>query len=83
MDNRYRMKTVVMSDGERLPMLLLRADGMPLFDPTVYVLTQVRGRSQSSATIERHLRAIMQLLVFAEAERIDLDERVRTGAFSP
>ncbi len=79
MDNPYRMKTVVMSDGERLPMLLLRADGMPLFDPTVYVLTQVRGRSQSSATIERHLRAIMQLLVFAEAERIDLDERVRTG----
>jgi integrase len=79
MDNPYRMKTVVMDGGERLPMLLRRADGMPLFDPAVYALTQVRGRSQSSATIERHIRAVMQLLAFAEAEGIDLDERIWTG----
>lgn len=68
-----------MRDGERLPMLLRRSDGMPLFDPNVYALTQVRGRAQSSATIERHLRGIMHLLVLVEAKGIDLDERVRTG----
>lgn len=75
----YRIRTVVMNNGERLPMLLGRADGVPLFGPTVYALTQVRGRSRSAAAIECHLRAIMHLLVFSEAESIKLDERIVSG----
>lgn len=38
----YRVKTVVLSSGERLPVLLDR-DGMPMFDPVVFALTEVRG----------------------------------------
>ena len=79
MDNPYRIKMAVLVDGERLPIVLRRVDGMPLFDPTVYALSQVRGRSLSAATVERHLRGIMHLQVFAEAEGIDIDERVKSG----
>ncbi len=80
MENPYRTKMVVAADGERLPVLIHRANGMPLFDPSVYISTQVRGRSQAAATIERHLRAIMHLLVFAEVEGIDLDQRIWMGS---
>ena len=84
MDNPYRTKAIVAASGERLPFLLRRVDGMPLFDPMVYVLSQVRGRSHATATIEWHLRAIMHLLVFAEVEGIDLDQRIQTGRlFAP
>ncbi len=79
MDNPYRLRTVVLVGGERLPMLLRRSDGVPLFDPTAYVLSQVRGRSQSAATIERHLRGIMHLQVFTEAEGINIDDRINSG----
>ena len=83
-DNPYRTKAIVAASGERLPFLLRRVDGMPLFDPMVYVLSQVRGRSHATATIEWHLRAIMHLLVFAEVEGIDLDQRIQTGRlFAP
>ena len=83
-ENPYRVKTVIAASGERLPMLLRRVDGLPLFDPTVYALTQIRGRSLAAASIERHLRAITHLELFAEIEGIDLEDRVRTGRlFSP
>jgi hypothetical protein len=47
-----------LESGERLPILVSRS-GLPLFDPTLYVLAELRARNRSGATIEQALRAIM------------------------
>lgn len=75
----YRVKVVVLAEGERLPLLIRRDDGLPLHDPTMFILTQVRGRARAANTIERYLRAIAHLLIFADQQGIDLDQRMRTG----
>ncbi len=36
--NPYAVKTIVLSSGERLPVLIALATGDPLFEPSVYVV---------------------------------------------
>lgn len=74
----YRVKTVVLASGERLPILLDRG-GMPMFDPTVYVLTEVRGKNLASNTLGIVLRSVMALHLFLDARGIDLDARLASG----
>jgi hypothetical protein len=38
-----------------MPLLIERATGVPLFDPTVYALTEVRARNRAVNTIQQHL----------------------------
>ncbi len=54
--NPYVVKVVKFSSGERFPVLLDTRVGVPLFDPTVYVLTKLRGRNRAANTIELTLR---------------------------
>ena len=65
--------------GERLPLLLDRDSGVPLFDPTVYVLTEVRARNRAANTIQQQLVGIECLLLYCRAAVIDLPERIRSG----
>lgn len=69
----------MMVSGERLPVLLNKTEGIPLFDPTVYVLTELRQKNRASNTIERALREIEVLLDFLDASDIHLDKRLQTG----
>lgn len=46
---KYRVKTIVTSSGERLP-ILLGYDGLPIFEPTVFSLTEIRSRNRASNT---------------------------------
>ena len=71
MSGRYRVTTIVMSSGERLPMLL-GADGLPIFEPMVFSLSEVRARNRASNTIESYLRSVMVLLLFLGMRKIDL-----------
>ena len=75
----WRVHTIVTPAGERLPLLLDRATGVPLFDPTVYVLTEVRARNRAANTIQQHLVAIECLLLFCRADGIEINERIRSG----
>ena len=50
--------------------------GCPLFRPTLFALTQVRGRNLPTNTISNVLRAIVVLEHFLAARRIDLDNRL-------
>ncbi len=54
----YAVRMIRLESGERLPILVSRS-GLPLFDPTLYVLAELRARNRSGATIEQALRAIM------------------------
>lgn len=69
---------IVTSSGERLPMLLSR-DGLPMFDPTVFSLSEVRSRNRASNTIDSYLRSIMVFLLFLDLRNINLEERLKVG----
>lgn len=75
---RYRVKTVMLSGGERLPMLVDSA-GQPLFEPTVFVLTELRARNRASNTIGNALQALMVFHLFLDLRSIDLDSRLAAG----
>ena len=47
--HRYRIETVLMTSGERLPMLI-RPDGQPHFEATVFSLQELRARNLASNT---------------------------------
>ncbi len=79
MTNPYVVRTLVLASGERLPVLVDTRLGEPVFSPTIYSLTQLRGRNLAANTIEQGLRHIMVLLLFLEQQKIDLDARFRDG----
>lgn len=79
MTNPYSVKTLILGSGERFPVLLSSATGQPLFEPTIYSLVELRATNKATNTIEHALRAVMVLLLFLDAKRIDLDERIHGG----
>lgn len=74
----YRVKTIVTSSGERLPILLGR-DGLPIFEATVFSLSEIRSRNRASNTIDSYLRSIMVFLLFLDLRNINLEERLNVG----
>lgn len=74
----YRVKTIVMSSGERLP-VLLGQDGLPMFEPTIFSLSEVRSRNRASNTIDSYLRSVMVFLLFLDLRKIDLEDRLDEG----
>jgi integrase len=79
LDSRYAVRTVVLQSGERLPILLNSDTGSPLFEPTVYSLTELRARNRAAATIEQALRAVLVLYRFTHSHGIDLSARLAEG----
>ncbi|WP_047257901.1 site-specific integrase [Chromobacterium subtsugae] len=79
MANPYRVRTLKLASGEHLPVLMDTRLGMPLFTPTIYSLTQLRGRDLATNTIAQGLRHIMVLLLFLEQREIDIESRFREG----
>lgn len=77
--NPYAVKTIVLSSGERLPVLMALATGAALFEPSVYVLSEIRATNRASNTIDQVLRAIMVLQLFLDSSQIDIEQRIREG----
>ena len=75
----YVVRTVVFPSGERFLVLLDHGSGTPLFDPTLFAVTALRGRNRATATIEQALRAVSVLHVFLDASGIDLPARLQEG----
>lgn len=74
------VRTLITPSGERLPILLDRSTGMPVFYPNLYVLTELRQTNRASATMERALREIAVLYDYLYDTGIDLDDRLREGS---
>ncbi|MCA8277333.1 site-specific integrase [Burkholderia sp. AU30280] len=79
MAERYTVRSTVFESGERCPLLIDVRTGVPLFDPTVFVLSEFRARNRASATIEQVLRALKVFLLFCDKHRIDLATRMLEG----
>jgi integrase len=75
----YLVRLVVLTSGERLPMLCRRSTGLPLFEATLYSLTELRAQNRSSSTIQQALRAVMVLCLVLDRLNIDLDQRLGEG----
>lgn len=59
--------------------MLLGRDGLPMFEPTVFALSEIRARNRASNTIESYLRSVMVLLIFLGLRKIDLQLRLNEG----
>lgn len=57
-------------------MLLAGSTGVPLFEPTLYAVTELRGRGVASATIKQSLQAVMVLCAVLERLGVDLNARL-------
>jgi integrase len=77
--NPFKVRTVVLDSGERLPMLCARASGLPLLEPTLYVLTELRAKNRSTSTIQQALRSVMLLFIVLDRLGVDLDGRLSEG----
>ena len=51
MAERYTIRTSVSGAGERFPLLVDFHTGIPLFDPTVFTLTEFRARIAAAITV--------------------------------
>lgn len=78
MSSGYRVKTVLLASGERLP-VLIDGEGQPMFAPTIFAVTEVRGKNRAANTIGIVLRSVMAFHLFLEARGIDLDDRLASG----
>jgi integrase len=71
---------VVFENGERFP-ILVSDTGVPIFDPTVYAVSELRGRNLASATMVQAIRGIMLLHGFLDRCSIDLNTRLTAGRY--
>lgn len=73
------VKKVRLSSGERLPLLVHSDSGIPLWNPAIFVMTELRASNCASLTLLQATRAIMvghQVLVHLA---IDIEERINQG----
>jgi integrase len=76
--SRYLVKTVVAANGERLP-VLMGPDGLPLFEPTLFALTEIRAKNRAANTIGNCLRGILVFYLFLDLNGINLRGRLTEG----
>jgi len=79
MSNRFQVRTVKFESGERFPLLIDRASGLPLFEPTIFLATQMRSAGLATATMTQAARAIMVGLQILEHQSVDFSARLREG----
>jgi len=67
--------------GERFSILLAGAPQTPLFYPTVFAVEQRRSAGLAANTLWRDGQALMPLLLWADRQGIDLEQRFGQGDF--
>lgn len=77
----YFIKTILTSIGERLPVLIARESGIPLFDVAVWTVSELRGRHVASNTILQALRSLVILFIILDRKKIDLSQRLNENRF--
>jgi integrase len=77
--NPFTIRRTRLHSGERNALLVDVATGIPLPDPTLYMLQRLRTKNLAVNSIEAHLRAIMILELILRARKICLAERASQG----
>lgn len=74
-----QVRNLVFVSGERFPALINRDTGVPDFEVTLYVLTQLRTRNLSASTLTASTRSVMFGLQVLEYMGVDLQNRINQG----
>ncbi len=75
----YRVANLRLQSGERLPLLVATATGVPLWNPTLFIVTELRATNRAAATLQQATRAIMVAHQVLDHLGIDLDARLAEG----
>lgn len=78
--NAHRLIFVIFADGERYP-VLLQANGLPYWYPTLFATVRYRNASNTPKTTYAALNAIRQVHRWADTESVDLQDRFRRRDF--
>lgn len=74
-----KVRTLVFASGERFPALIDGEAGVPDFEVTLYVLTQLRARNLSTSTLTAATRSVMFGCQVLEYMGVDLQNRINHG----
>ena len=75
---KYSIKKIRFESGERFVNLVNEA-GIPLFLPTIWLLTSYRGRGLAFNTLYQAVQSIEVLYTYLSNKGIDLDDRLSQG----
>lgn len=77
----YSTKHIILSDGERYKLLVKADTGIPLYYPTLYITSQIRGGGQSVSTIQSFITSLKVLLRWSNHYSVDIQERFSRKEF--
>jgi len=75
MATRFGVSSFILDSGERYCLVVDRSTDLPLYYPNLFLTTQLRNKSDASATIEAAAANLVILLRFLDRRGIDLQER--------
>lgn len=75
----FEVRNLVFASGERFPALIDAETGVPDFEVTLYVLTQLRARNLSASTLTAATRSVMFGCQVLEYMGVDLQNRINQG----
>jgi len=70
------IKSIKWSSGERFAMIVDNQTSIPLIDPTVFAMLELRKRGDAHSTIKQAMYAIRILILFLKSKNIDVHQRV-------
>jgi integrase len=73
---KFKIKTVVWASGERFSMIVDPNTRMPLVDPTVFAMVEMRRNGSAHSTIKQAMGAIRILVSFLISRQIDIAYRI-------
>lgn len=79
MSKRYRVKKLRFQSGERFSMLIEVDTGIPLWSPTVFVVSELRATNLASATLEQATRALLVVHQVLDHLGINVEQRLKEG----
>lgn len=79
--NPYTVRCVRFASGERMPLLVHRATGIPLQAPSYWTASDRRLLGLQANTLEQELRSLMFLYLWGDARGVDPVKRIRSPDF--
>jgi len=79
--NFYKIEWVRFDSGERLPLLVRRETGLPIEAPTYWITASERPLNKAAATLEKQLRHLMWLYLWADTKGQTPEDFIRSPAF--
>lgn len=79
--NPYTIEWVRFPSGERLPLLVCRTTGLPIEAPTYWIAATERPLNKAAATLEKQLRHLMLLYLWADCRGRTPEELIRSPGF--